>query len=180
MGDGRRAADPGWRMWTAIKLFFLRLFGRLGKTPASEAPASERRLANRLLSYWEGKRRGRTFPALADIREGEIAELWPWCFVLDVKESQSFPYFQYLGRELGRYSGVFLSGERDWTLTLLDKATAGFAEVLKRRAPVLIESEIVRYDKKKLLFRTVLLPLSDDQANIDYVLGAANGKLVDQ
>jgi hypothetical protein len=167
-------------MWTAIKAFFLRLFGRRGPSEAAELPAAERRLANRLLNYWEGKRRGRSFPALADIRESEIAELWPWCFVLDVKESHSFPYFQFLGRELGRYSGVFLSGERDWSLTLLDKATAGFAEVLSRRAPVLIENEIARYDKKKLMFRSVLLPLSDDQANINYVLGAANGKLVDQ
>ena len=42
-----------------------------------------------------------------------------------------------------------------------------------------IEEEITRFDGRTLLFRATLLPLSGDGKRIDYVLGAANGKLVD-
>lgn len=146
------------------------------------APASqlaERRLALRLKHYWDDKRAGREFPALSDIVPADIAELWPWCFLLDVQQSRTFPYFRYLGRELSRYSGVFLSGATDWTSTLLDKAVANYAEVLNRRLPVMLEEEIARYDGRQLLFRATLLPLSTDGEMIDFVLGAANGKLVD-
>jgi hypothetical protein len=140
---------------------------------------AERRLTHRLKLYWEDKRCGREFPALADIVPAEIAELWPWCFLLDVGQSRAFPYFRYLGFELSRYSGVFLSGETDWASTLLDKAVANYADVLSHRLPVVIEDEISRFDRRMLLFRATLLPLSTDGNRIDYVLGAANGKLVD-
>ncbi len=149
------------------------------KDVAPVAHAAERRLSFRLKQYWDDKRAGREFPALADIVPGEIGELWPWCFVLDVAQSRSFPYFRYLGSELSRYSSVFLSGESDWTSTLLDKAIANYATVLGQRLPIVIEEEITRFDRRTLLFRASLLPLSNDGKRIDYVLGAANGKLVE-
>ncbi len=150
------------------------------KEVAPVASAAERRLSYRLKTYWEDKRCGREFPALGDIVPSEIAELWPWCFLLDVAQSRAFPYFRYLGYELSRYSGVFLSGEADWASTLLDKAVANYADVLNHRMPVLVEEEIARFDRRTLLFRATLLPLSTDGHRIDYVLGAANGKLVDE
>ena len=149
------------------------------KEVAPVAHLAERRLALRLKRYWEDKRAGREFPALADIVPSEIAELWPWCFLLDVQQSPTFPYFRYLGSELSRYSGVFLSGDMDWTSTLLDKAVANFHDVLHQRLPVVIEEEISRFDRRTLLFRATLLPLSGDGERIDYVLGAANGKLIE-
>ncbi len=146
---------------------------------APAASAGERRLALTLKKYWDSKRAGREFPALADIVPAEIAELWPWCFLLDVEQSPTFPYFRYLGRELSRHSGVFLSGETDWTSALLERALANYAEVLRERLPVVVEEQIARFDRRTLLFRATLLPLSADGARIDYVLGAANGKLVE-
>ena len=136
----------------------------------------QRRLVWRLLTYWEQSCGDRDFPGLGDIKPDEIPDMWPHCFVLDVANFRDFPYFHYLGASLARYSGVFLSGQ-DWAMTLLRKAVWHYREVLERSAPILIEEELTQYDNRRLLFRSVMLPLSDDQVSINYVLGAANGTI---
>ena len=104
-----------------------------------------------------------------------VDRLWPHCFILDVANFRDFPYFHYLGPRLARYSGIFLSGRYDWSRTLLKKSVCHYREALERRAPVLLEEELTQYDNTKLLFRSILLPLSDDGDSINYLLGAANG-----
>ena len=138
---------------------------------------AERRLTYRLFNYWDGLRDNRPFPSLHDIDGGAIPDMWPWCFVLEADSNFSAPYFHYLGKELAGYSGVFLSGPNDWRLTLLDKAASHLDRTLAAGAPVLIEDELRRYDGRELLFRSIMLPLSDDAATITHVLGAANGLL---
>jgi hypothetical protein len=138
---------------------------------------AERRLTWRLFNYWDRVRDNRPFPALADIDGAAIPDMWPWCFVLEAENGMSAPYFHYLGSELARYSGVFLSGADDWRLTLLDKAASHLDRTLTARAPVLVEDELRRYDGRELLFRSIMLPLSDDGATVGHVLGAANGLL---
>lgn len=138
-------------------------------------PPSERRLARRMLAYWQERRGDRDFPALGDIDCQAISDMWPSCFVLDTVSNREFPYFRYLGSDLLQYSGIFLSGKTDWALTLLDKAVGNFREALESRVPILIEDELIRFDGSRLLFRSVLLPLSDDQETVNYLLGAANG-----
>lgn len=146
--------------------------------PQPDSAAGEhRRLIWRLLSYWEEQRGERDFPALADIDPAAIHHLWPYCFVLDVSNYAGFPYFQHLGPALARYSGVFLSGPNDWSHTLLKRAVHHYQEALSREAPVLVEEKLTLFDNQQLLFRSVLLPLSDDQRKVDHLLGAANGSL---
>jgi hypothetical protein len=152
--------------------------GRNGKSPAAaEAEGKEKRLIWRLLNYWEQQRGDRDYPALEDIDPAAISEIWPYCFLLDVKNYRAFPYFQYLGPSLAKYSGIFLGGQHDWSFTLLKKAVCHFREALERGAPVLVEEELTQYDNRKLLLRSVLLPLSEDQEAIDHMLGAAHGIL---
>ena len=144
---------------------------------SSARPTRERRLSRRLLAYWQERRGDREFPALGDIDSEAISEMWPSCFILDTAGNREFPYFHYLGSDLLKFSGIFLSGETDWALTLLDKAVGNYREALETRVPILIEDELTRFDGSRLLFRSVLLPLSEDQKTVDYILGAANGIL---
>lgn len=148
-----------------------------GEPLLGKAGPKQRRVIWQLLDYWERKRGDRDFPSLDDIDPEEIAELWPYCFILDVENFRDVPYFHYLGPKLARYSGVFLSGRHDWSRTLLKKAVCHYQEALTRRAPVLVEEDLTQYDNKRLLFRSVLLPLSDDGVTIKFLFGAANGKI---
>lgn len=146
--------------------------------PRSDWPAhAERRLTYKLLNYWDSLRGTRPFPAPADIDGRAIPELWPWCFIIDTEHSFPSHYFLYLGKDLAEYSGIYLSGEHDWRMTLLDKAAAHLDCTLTRREPTIIEDELTRYDGRQLLFRCIMLPLSDDGETINQVLGAANGRL---
>lgn len=142
-------------------------------------PQKDKRLVWQLLNYWQDCRRDRDFPALSDIDSDAISDLWPHCFILDTREARSYPLFHYLGPDLAKYSGVLLSGRSDWTQTLLDKAVRQFDEALEKRLPVILEDEITLFNGGKLLFRSVILPLSANQVQIDYLLGAANGRVVD-
>ncbi len=151
---------------------------RNGRLPAASVEEGmEKRLIWRLLNYWEQQRGDRDYPSLDDINPAAIGEIWPYCFLLDVEHYRTFPYFQYLGPGLAKYSGIFLGGQRDWSFTLLKKAVCHFREALERGAPVLVEEELTQYDNQKLLLRSVLLPLSADQVTIDHLLGAAHGIL---
>lgn len=142
------------------------------------APGKENRLTYNLLAYWEERRGEREFPSLRDIEPADLEDLWSYCFVLDVRSFVDTPYFHYLGPALAKFSGIFLSGNHDWSSTLLRMAVCHFREALQRRAPVLVEDELTLYDTRKLLFRSTLLPLSENGRDIDFVLGAANGKIV--
>ncbi len=141
--------------------------------------SKERRLVGRLLAYWHHLCRGRTYPRLKDIDPSEIGDDWRWAFLLDTARYHDFPNFKYLGPDIARYSGVFLSGEDAFTTTLLDMATHNLERVFKEGCPLLMEEDVSLYDGKRLMYRAVLLPLSDDGSKINYVLGAANGRMDD-
>jgi hypothetical protein len=152
---------------------------------ATDAPGSadpsERRLVNCLRDYWDSRRRGRAFPALHDIESESIADLWPWCFVLDSKVEFHAPVFQYLGDEIATFAGKFLAGGRDFisSNSLLDLAVENAHDVIKFRAPVVLSDEFDLRNGRRILFRVATLPLSEDQKRIDFILGGANGKIVE-
>jgi hypothetical protein len=138
---------------------------------------AERRLNRRVHAYWEEKRGASGFPRPSDIVPKDLGEDWAFCFILDITGCFGFCKFDCLGTELAKFSGVFLSGRHDWTSTVLDKATGQVAKVVASRGPVFCDDELTLFDGRRLLFRSVLLPLSADQKSITHLLGAANGKL---
>lgn len=141
--------------------------------------SEERRLVGRLLAYWHHLCEGRSYPALVDVDPAQIGDDWRWSFILDTKSYSDIPNFSYIGPDIAKYSGIYLSGADSFTTTLLDLATHRLARVYSEGCPLLIEDDVVRFDGKRLMFRAVLLPLSDDGETINFVLGAANGKLED-
>ena len=60
--------------------------------------------------------------------------------------------------------------------TLLDVATAKMSEAALSRQPVFYDSVMRLFNRRRMVFRSVLLPLSSDRANVTHVFGAANGR----
>jgi hypothetical protein len=141
---------------------------------------TERRLSRRMLQYWLEKSGDRDFPKFSDIDPHELRGDWHWCFVIDQLAGHPFPIFSYMGAEVGKYSRILLSGHDDWSKSILDKATVHYGDVLERRDAVLVEETLQRFDGQSIMFRAVLLPLSEDGKTITQILGAANGKIVEQ
>ncbi|MCB2098312.1 MAG: hypothetical protein KDE05_11815 [Parvularculaceae bacterium] len=143
------------------------------------APPSDRRLSQRLLSVWAQAARG-SYPSWADMRAIDLGADWNWVFVVDLKQSVGFPYFSYLGSELAKLSAVYLQGQTDWTLSLLDMATATIDAAVACAGPNHHERELTLCDGRKVLFRCMTAPLADDGETISHVVGCASGKLAEE
>lgn len=137
-------------------------------------PASDRRITRRFIDAWAQAARGR-FPSWRAMREIDLGEDWNWAFAVDLAKSAGFPYFIYLGASLAKLSDVYLTGDSDWTMSLLDKTTAEIQACVAAEAPHEREDELVLCNGQRLLFRSVTAPLADNGRIITHVAGVASG-----
>jgi len=138
-------------------------------------PALDRRLGRRLVDAWARAARGR-FPTWTAFQAMDLGEDWDWIFAVDLEKSVGFPFFIYLGDKLAKLSDVYLSGETDWTMTLLDKASSGIYAAVATEGPHCAEDTLTLCDGRRVVFRAVTVPLADDGENITHVIGAASGR----
>ncbi len=137
----------------------------------------ERRLVLRLLSYWRELRAEGEFPSFADVDPDEMSDMWSHCFAIEIFEDDSEPVFRAMGDELAAttdYSlidqGVTVAQER----TLASVAITFLPEVLRKGVPVSRGDEFFKADGTQVLYRSILLPMSDDGDRISGILGAVN------
>ncbi len=142
------------------------------------APPSDRRLTQRLLSVWAQAARG-SYPSWADMRVVDLGADWNWVFVVDLKQSVGFPYFTYLGSELAKLSAIYLQGQTDWTLSLLDMATVNIEAAVAAEGPNHHDSELTLCDGRKVMFRCMTAPLAEDGETISHIVGCASGRLAE-
>lgn len=142
---------------------------------------AERRLVLRLLAYWrdllDDEQDDRLFPSFADIDPTAIHDIWQHCFALDLFGHESGPVFRAVGAEFSRYFGGSLANLPVAELapdTLSALSSCYFTEVLKKNAPISRGGQIDGPDGVQILYRSILLPMSDDGETISGFLGAAN------
>ncbi len=123
----------------------------------------------RLLAYWDERRGPRRFPALADMNSDPIAELWPYCFVVDPFNGS---------RSLCYIGSAYLHAPGGSSQALLDQVLSPVSEVLRVKEPVLSAGDITYYGGRQLLLRSILLPLSEDDESINFVFGASAFRVV--
>ena len=58
--------------------------------------------------------------------------------------------------------------------TLIENAAGNYQEILSRGVPISRGGEFVKYDGMKVLYRSIILPMSDDGTVVSGLLGAAN------
>ncbi len=140
----------------------------------------ERRLNMRLMAYWWDRRGERRFPMLEDFDPDAVSDIWHNCFVLTPADPISRSAFDFIGETIAEASGT---GETTMTLgglagdTLLGHATRTVAEVLKQKVPVISSGEFAVGDGATAVFRSILLPTSRDQMNVDHLIGGARCKV---
>ncbi len=140
------------------------------------APPADRRLTQRLIEVWLRAARGR-FPSWTDMRRVDLGEDWNWVFVVDIEKSVSFPHFIYLGSRLAELSSVYLATATDFSLSLLDEATASINLAVASEGPRQSSNELMLADGRKIYFRSMTAPLADDGETISHVVGCAFGRV---
>lgn len=142
---------------------------------AGSEPAHDRRLTQRFVSLWTQAGRG-AYPSWEAFRAVDLGADWNWLFVVDLKRSQGFPHFIFLGSRLSRLSDVYLCGDENWTMSLLDRATSEVEATVAAGSPVVREAPLTLSNGQQVLFRSVTAPLSDDGTTITHVCGVASGR----
>lgn len=140
------------------------------------APPADRRLTQRLIEVWLRTARGR-FPSWSDMRRVDLGDDWNWVFVVDLEKSAAFPHFIYLGSRLAQLSSVYLATATDFSLSLLDEATASINLAVASEAPRQFANDLTLADGRKVQFRSMTAPLAEDGENITHVVGCAFGRI---
>ena len=58
--------------------------------------------------------------------------------------------------------------------SLIEHAASYYQEILHRGVPISRGGEFIKYDGMKVLYRSIIMPMSDDGINVSGLLGAAN------
>ncbi len=134
----------------------------------------------RLMAFWWDKRADRRFPSAKDFDPQELSAVWTHCFTLHPQEPCEQSAFHHVGETIAAMSGI---GGAEITVgaisenSLLDHATRNVGEVLTRQVPVIRSGEFVNEEGQNVMYRSILLPLSQDQDTIDCVVGGARCKV---
>jgi len=140
----------------------------------------ERRLNMRLMAFWWDKRADRRFPSVEDFDPQELSDVWTHCFTLYPQDPFEQSAFRYVGDTIAAVSGISgaeITVDKLGENSLLDHATRIVGEVLTQQVPVIRSGEFVNEEGETVMYRSILLPLSQDQATIDCVVGGARCKV---
>jgi hypothetical protein len=137
---------------------------------------NERRLVSRVLHYWHDAAKGRRCPSASQIDPALVGDDWANCAVIWLDPELVRSTFIVVGANLLPPRRGAVDGEpiaacpAHSLLAVLVKYLARF----QPNGGPLSVSGTAMHGTGPVLFRSVLLPLSEDGTHIDSVLGAAN------
>lgn len=139
--------------------------------------SDERRLTSRMLTKWKAAAAGGRLPSVADFAPQVLGKDYPNCLLIKIDPDLPSSRVIHAGEIIA--TGLGLGGEAsisDYPAnSLLRLATPKIGAMLNKRAPITFGGTGVR-DSAAVLYRAILLPLSDDGETITHVLGAINFK----
>ena len=136
---------------------------------------SERRQSLRVLAVWRSIADG-GFPRRAQIDPRLFGSDWANCLMVDVDPVIERSRIAFLGENLR--DPTWPTFERQCIAecpdgTLLQLATRGVAELVAKRAPIGLGGPALYYESP-ILYRSILLPISESGITVDGVLGVVN------
>lgn len=158
----------------------LDVFGRTFHRGAAESEVRqgiERRLVLRLLGHWRDLCGDRTSPTFEALDPASIPDMWPHCFILEGIGDGAVPVFRVVGEELAAQAGVPLVGAPITAApsdTLAGRAVSYADEIVRTGIPVSRGGSFVNAAGNSVLYRSIILPMSDDGETMSGLLGAAN------
>lgn len=141
---------------------------------AEQETEQERRITFCLYESWEKIAGSSSLPALKKLQRQEIEAFKSNLVLLDLRSGKDNPTFQVIGNGLTEDLEVDLIGRPLAEVprrSMLSRVTDHYLEVLANRVPIAFEAEFINRDGEKALYRGILLPFSDDNQNINFILG---------
>ena len=135
--------------------------------------SQERRLTARIKKAWSGFSRA-SYPRRCDIDRVKFGNDWDLCFIVDLSDSMMESRFSYVGAGLRELGSPISDRQRISECSeecLLKLAAKEVGKVKDLKQPVATSGRAV-HEEAEILFRAILLPLSENGVDIDGVLGA--------
>jgi len=135
----------------------------------------ERRISSTAVQYWRELAAPRRYPARSQVTEAGAAGLWDHLFIVKVGMDAADHVFESCGRMLREALGLDPTGKT--VGDVLPSQIVGRSLYFQKAAcdlmaPIDEAGRFTRGDGVEVLYRCVLLPLSDDQREANYLLGA--------
>ena len=142
--------------------------------PLTEPVATERRVVNRMLARWDDLRRGRAFPNRVDIEHAGTGGLESNLFLIAVGDEEVDDEVIDSGSEFRNALRVDPVGRRvvDIMPSATEKGLSLCHTAARLRKPIMDAGNFTNKRGENILYRSIILPLSDDQENINYLVGA--------
>lgn len=142
--------------------------------------AKDRRITEQLMKYWTELKGSRRFPSETQVDPDKLKDIWARCFLIDAKDFKTGGTYKYsyLGEELIQAFGDQLTEEEAAHLisTSNVEVVEKINQVLRSRAPLIIESEFTNTHNVRIRFREILLPLGSNDENAEFILGGMRWK----
>lgn len=135
----------------------------------------ERRANSRALKYWKELAAPRRFPSRAQITAESAGDLWDHLFIVEIAGTPDHYRFVLAGEVLRTALGRDPTGE---TVAASIPGGMGTRTLFFHQAAVGLKGPVddagnwTRDDGVQILYRSILLPLSDDQQAVNFLLGA--------
>ena len=137
-------------------------------------------MVHRLLVHWRDAQEDGAFPSLAAVLKRDLGDIGPSIFVLRIADGEGEPVFESVGD--------FFAEELLWDFTgqpvsavpagtLLEQAVDRYRMVLSKKVPMTTSGEFRHDQGGTVLYRSILLSLSEGGGTIDFLLGAANCRM---
>lgn len=150
----------------------------LGDQP-DDLTGRERRISVRAYNYWASLLAGRNFPSVADLNANDIESFRDTSILLDFSRDINKPVLRYVGKLLREECGLSLNALKPEDVpgrSLLSRLTDHYLEILANRAPIGFEAEFNNLRGHLSMYRGILMPLSDDGDNINFIYGVISWK----
>lgn len=140
------------------------------------ADPREQRLTLRVLHYWRDRAGAAAFPLLGDIDLAALGEDAAHCLLVKLAIPVERSPFLYVGRDLCGLEGTGFEGRAVADCpqqTVLERATSYLSRVAEKGVPISMGGAITT-PRSMILYRSILMPLSEDGGTVTAVFGAAN------
>ncbi len=144
----------------------------------SRARPTEKRLVSRALSFWEHLRGGRSFPMVSDLLGVPAPFDDKNLFVVKLGRTERDDEIVAAGDAVAEALGFDPVGTppSEALPSSKDKGLAFCRAVAELKKPLADVGRFFNRAGREVKYRSILLPFSDDQRNVNYVIGAFSCK----
>ncbi len=140
-----------------------------------EHTGQEQRITFQLYQYWFDIAANNGIPPLTALKPEIINPYKNNMVLINLQSQDEEPTLQIIGDLLN--DDIVTAEEIKYVSdvprrTLLSRITDHYMEVLGNRSPISFDAEFKNKAGEKILYRGILLPFSDDNENINFILGA--------